>query len=85
MLQKIKCEFDGNFLASHFITLFGLLKYVLSGSQKHIYMTRQGMHNLFARKELHLYTDNEKYQISTNLNTVSMILLHSAIIVWHIL
>ena len=43
------------------------------------------MHKLFARKQLHLYTDNEKSKISTNLNTVSIILLHSAIIVSHIL
>ena len=31
------------------------------------------------------YTDNEKSKISTNLNTVSIILLHSAIIVLCIL
>ena len=43
------------------------------------------MHKLFASKQLHLYIDNEKFKISTDLNTVSMILLHSAIIVWHIL
>ena len=43
------------------------------------------MHKLFARKQQHLYTDNEKSKISTSLNTVSIILLHSAIIVWHIL
>ena len=29
MLQKVQCEFDSNFLAPHFIILFGLLKYVL--------------------------------------------------------
>ena len=31
------------------------------------------------------YTDNEKSKISTNLNTASIILLHSAIIVLYIL
>ena len=36
-------------------------------------------------KQLHLYTDNEKSKISTNLNIVSIILLHSTIIVWHVL
>ena len=40
------------------------------------------MHKLFARKELHLYTDNEKSKTSTNLNTLSTILFHSAILVW---
>ena len=43
-------------------------------------MARQGMHKLFAREELHLYTDNEKSKIITTLNTVSMILLY-----WYIL
>ena len=85
MLQKIQCVFDSNFLTTYFIILFGLLKYVLSGSQKHVYMARQGMYKLFTRKQLHLSTDNETSKISTNLNTVSMILLHSAIIIWYIL
>ena len=43
------------------------------------------MHKLFTRKYLHLYTENEKSKISTNLKTVSIILLYSATIVWHIL
>ena len=52
MLQKVQFVSDSNFLAPGLIIkiLFSLLKYVLSGSLKHIYMTRQGMHKLFARK-----------------------------------
>ena len=48
-------------------------------------MAWQGMHALFERKWLQLYTDNEKSKINTNLNTVPITLLHLAIIVWHIL
>ena len=48
MLQKIQCAFDSNILAPTFVILFGLLKYVLSGSQKHVHMAKQGMHKLFA-------------------------------------
>ena len=77
MLQKIQYVFDSNFFAPFIMILFGLVKYVLSGSQKHIFMARQGMHKPFPRKWLHLYTD----KISTNCNTISIILLHSAIIV----
>ena len=50
MLQKVQFVFDSNFLAPGLTILFSLLKYVLSGSLKHIYMTKQGMHKLFARK-----------------------------------
>ena len=38
---------DSNFSTSHFTILFGILKYALSGSYKHIYMARQGMHKLW--------------------------------------
>ena len=37
---------DSNFSTSHFTILFGILKYALSGSYKHIYLARQGMHKL---------------------------------------
>ena len=70
MLQKIQCAFDSNILAPSFVILFGLLKYVFSGSQKHVHMAKQGMHKLFAWKLLHFYIDNEKSKITTNLNTV---------------
>ena len=50
MLQKMQCVFDFNFLAFRFVILFGLLKYVLSGSWKHVYVARQGVHKLFVRK-----------------------------------
>ena len=72
MLQKIQYVFDSNFLAPHFIILFGLSKYVLAGSQKHVYMARQGMYTLFSRKQQQLYIDHKKSKISTNLNTVSI-------------
>ena len=53
-------------------------------------MYYQDLRNIFTRpsKKCTKYnekTHNEKYQISTNLNTVSMMLLHLGIIVWHIL
>ena len=37
MQQKIQCVFDSNYLTPRFVIIFDLLKYVLSGSQKHLY------------------------------------------------
>ena len=60
MLQKIQGVFNNNFLAPRFIILFGLLKYVLLGYYKNIYMAWQRIQKMFSRKKLHLNTDNEK-------------------------
>ena len=43
MLKKMQRVFDSSFLTPWF-------KILLPGSQKHIHMTRQGIHKLFARK-----------------------------------
>ena len=78
MLQKIQCTLLAP--CTSFSNIIWSLKiFIIRISGSYLYGQARNAQNI-CKKCLHLYTDNEKSKISTNLNTVSIILLHSVII-----
>ena len=79
MLQMIHCVLDSSFLATCFIILFGPFKICIFRIFESYLMARQGC-TIYLQENSYICT-----QIMKNLKSLLQILLHSVIIVWHIL